>query len=221
MATTYTYSLSTDFGDNLEPSQLQEEIAASAIVTDVSRIDTVGDVVDIIFVSALSGGDQTILNGLVSAHVPVPQSSTSSETAYIYSSGNLNIFNESSVFDVPLNTEVVLTPNITHTSDSEEVKFLISGTYSISYKLTCQSTNNLSSGRAWLSLKPGLGSYSQITGSEGHYFSTDPDQITITGSIIASITANDTIKLQTQGLGAGDSFILIPNDTNIQILQLT
>lgn len=68
-ATKYTYSISTDFPNaKVESTRLTQEIQASAIVTALDRIDTAGDVCDIWFKDALSGGDQTILNGLVAAH---------------------------------------------------------------------------------------------------------------------------------------------------------
>jgi hypothetical protein len=75
--TTYTYSLASDFPDGaINSTKLVAEIAASSIVTALERIDTVGDVVDIIFKDALSAGDKTTLDndatgpsgGLIAAH---------------------------------------------------------------------------------------------------------------------------------------------------------
>lgn len=48
--------------------RLLQEIQLSAIVTAVDHINLLDDQLAIFFVSALSGGDVTILNGLVSAH---------------------------------------------------------------------------------------------------------------------------------------------------------
>lgn len=70
--TTYTYSHSSDFGSSLNSSQLQTEIKASNIVPSIASVNRNGDVIDIVFASALSGAEQTTLNGLVSAHVPKP-----------------------------------------------------------------------------------------------------------------------------------------------------
>lgn len=69
--TTYPYSISQDFPQQaVDSTLLTAQIEASAIVGVLERIDTAGDVCDIVFEDALSGGDVTILDGLVAAHVP-------------------------------------------------------------------------------------------------------------------------------------------------------
>ena len=71
MATTtkYTYSISTDItAQKLASSRLVAEIGASSIITALDRIDQSGDGLDIWFKDVLSGGDETTLNGLVTAH---------------------------------------------------------------------------------------------------------------------------------------------------------
>jgi len=70
---TYTYSLSADFGNQICVKTLTEEILAEgSIVTSLSHITvspTAGeDHVDIVFVSVLSGGEQTALDAVVAAH---------------------------------------------------------------------------------------------------------------------------------------------------------
>lgn len=62
--TTYTYSIADDFpATGLNSSRLKLEIEQSAIITALDRIDTDGDVCNIIFKDALSAGDKTILDG--------------------------------------------------------------------------------------------------------------------------------------------------------------
>lgn len=73
MATTYTYSLSGDFGteDDLNSFQLVTEINANVGITvTCDYINTVGDDVDIVFASALSAGEQTLLDTDVTNHIP-------------------------------------------------------------------------------------------------------------------------------------------------------
>lgn len=71
MTTTYNYSLSSDFGGNLKSQQLHEEIGAeSGITPNIIAVNTDGDLVDIVFDSSLSGGEETTLNGLVASHIP-------------------------------------------------------------------------------------------------------------------------------------------------------
>jgi hypothetical protein len=75
--TKYTYFISTDFPNHLVDSDtLAQQIEGSAITTALLRIDVAGDRCDIWFVDALSGGDQTTLDGIVAAHTgePLPDS---------------------------------------------------------------------------------------------------------------------------------------------------
>ena len=73
--TTYTYSITNDTANGVATTQsLVTEVQASAIVTALDRIDTAGDDLNVVFKDALSAGDKTILDGLVSSHQgePVP-----------------------------------------------------------------------------------------------------------------------------------------------------
>jgi hypothetical protein len=69
--TTYTKSLTTDFGGNINESQLHREIASAIPGTTLVGVNRTGDVIDLIFADALSGGNQTILNTTISNHVPM------------------------------------------------------------------------------------------------------------------------------------------------------
>lgn len=71
MTETYSISNPSHFnGTTPQLSQLETEIANSSIATSVSYSMRDGDVVDIIFVSTISGADKTTLDGLVSSHTP-------------------------------------------------------------------------------------------------------------------------------------------------------
>jgi len=68
-ATKYTYSINGDFPNHIvATTKLTNEIEKSAIVTALNHIETDDDVCDVWFDDALSGGDETILDGLVAAH---------------------------------------------------------------------------------------------------------------------------------------------------------
>lgn len=67
--TKYTYSITGDFPNQLvNVPLLKQEVGDSAIATALSYIDIEGDSCDVWFVDALSGGDQTILDGIVATH---------------------------------------------------------------------------------------------------------------------------------------------------------
>lgn len=87
MSTTYTKSLSTDFGGSIKLKQLHKEIEDDGtIVPNIIGITMTGDVVDITFDSALSGSEETSLNSLIAAHTPnnsKPKETFYTETAQI------------------------------------------------------------------------------------------------------------------------------------------
>lgn len=69
MTTIYTKSLTTDFGGTINESSLHAEIVAEGGITpNLSRVERNGDVVDIVFDSALSAGEQTTLDTVISNH---------------------------------------------------------------------------------------------------------------------------------------------------------
>lgn len=62
--TTYPYSILNDFPSGLvELSKFDVEIRNSAITTSLVRIDTNGDLIEVVFSDALSAGEKTILDG--------------------------------------------------------------------------------------------------------------------------------------------------------------
>lgn len=94
MSTTYTKSLSTDFGSSIKLRQLHKEIEAdSGITSNITGITMTGDVVDIIFDSTLSASEETALNSLISAHTPdtsKPKETFYTETSQIDSTKAMN-----------------------------------------------------------------------------------------------------------------------------------
>ena len=73
MASKYTYSISGAFPNHkVNPTGLLGEIRQSEIITAVSFIGTEGDNCDIWFKAAISGGDKTLLDGVVAAHSGAP-----------------------------------------------------------------------------------------------------------------------------------------------------
>jgi len=70
MTTTIQKSLSDDFGGDLATTQLRKEINDDGgIGADCLGVYSINSTVDIIFDSALSGGEQTTLDNIISAHV--------------------------------------------------------------------------------------------------------------------------------------------------------
>lgn len=81
---TETYSKSVDFGNELAPGQLANEIDADvSITTALLRIDVDGDTVYIVFQSTITGGEKTALDAVVAAHVPAITNNIFSVPGYI------------------------------------------------------------------------------------------------------------------------------------------
>jgi hypothetical protein len=84
-ATKYTYSISGDFPNQLvDIDRLTREIRQSVIVIALDYINTSGDDCDIWFKDALSGGDETVLDGIVAAHSgdPLPDAALPVSISY-------------------------------------------------------------------------------------------------------------------------------------------
>ncbi len=76
MPTSYVKSLSTDFSGSLREGQLDQEIFADSGIPPAMCIEVDGDVVTIMFSSALSGAEQTVLDDIIAAHSPVVPTSS-------------------------------------------------------------------------------------------------------------------------------------------------
>lgn len=84
MTTTYTYSLASDFGGSMSSSQLHREITDDVSITkSLSAVSAYGDVVKIVFTSALSAGEITELETLIASHSVVPVASYTSEMTLV------------------------------------------------------------------------------------------------------------------------------------------
>lgn len=72
MAINYDYLLSVDFTSGLDSAAFQTVIENTETISPtILRIDVIGDVVKIVFDSALAAGEETTLNGLVTSYVYV------------------------------------------------------------------------------------------------------------------------------------------------------
>lgn len=68
MSVSYDYTISADFQLGLDSEQLTLEITSSAISVGLEGINRTDDDVHIIFVSGISTAEETILDGIISAH---------------------------------------------------------------------------------------------------------------------------------------------------------
>lgn len=71
--TTYTFSIASDFGGNIDPYELQMQIVASPIAEPIQYVNTDDDVVAIVFANELTGPDQTILANIITNYTAAPE----------------------------------------------------------------------------------------------------------------------------------------------------
>lgn len=82
--TTYSYSVANDtLSGDVNARGLHSEIASSSITIALDSVNVNGDVIDCVFKAALSGAEQTTLDGLVAAHdaTPTPNDPTQVEVS--------------------------------------------------------------------------------------------------------------------------------------------
>ena len=80
-ATKYTYSISGDTLNGIvDSSRLTQDIQSAAITIALDRIDTSGDVLDIWFKTAITEGEETVLDAVVAAHTGEPLPGTTEIT---------------------------------------------------------------------------------------------------------------------------------------------
>lgn len=127
--TTYSYSLASDFSGAINMRRLHQTIVDDVgIGVQLTGVNLTGDDVDIEFVSALSAGEQTTLNSIVSGHDSSPDTHLSFTTA-----GNDNT---TTVLTATQTADRTLTlPDITDTLVS------LSATQTLTNK-TINATNN-------------------------------------------------------------------------------
>jgi len=81
---TEVYSKSSDFGNQLAEGQFHAEIEADpGITTTLLYVETVGDTVNVVFQSTISGSEQTALDAVVAAHTPDITNSIDTVPGYI------------------------------------------------------------------------------------------------------------------------------------------
>lgn len=97
-------------------ARLEQEIKVSAIATALDYITAVGTTVNIYFKGTLSSGDVTLLNNIVTAHIPTPMPDESQPVSLDAAKSNLgNLLVEPAIFTGPVGSKSVsmVTPDLT------------------------------------------------------------------------------------------------------------
>ena len=147
MATSYVYSLVGDFTSGLAQAQFHDEVAASTINTNFAGVTVVSDVVSVIFTVALTGPQQTTLDGLVAAHVPSLTTSTSKPAhLQVRDSTQFVVGATYSAFAYDLvDIETKPTALKHSTTNSERIEILVGGIYRIEYYINLKVTGTAGS----------------------------------------------------------------------------
>ena len=142
MTTTYPKSLTSDFGNSLNVNQLLREIQSNGNITPncitVNNLNS--DVVDIIFTSALSGGEQTTLNTIISEHVPNNSLIPFTDTVVL---NNNDIYIANHFYDNNYSRHINITEETTESANNTTYTF--NDTYLTDYQISNTGVAELSS----------------------------------------------------------------------------
>jgi len=212
MATTYTYSLAGDFGGTINNPNFLQQVENAAISPALlgTRID--GDAVKVTFASALSGAEQTTLDGVVSAHVAEKQevldeveyeaSGTAPPTVNTDTTGNFesgSIWVDQNTDDayicIDAGTGAAVWKNMTTTAASLNTSFVTATT-------TTSTTSNSYVVIDSMTITPSSGVYQVIFSSSGNVTNNGANgdyAIHVNGTIVAH-------SERFLGYGGGSSF---------------
>jgi hypothetical protein len=102
ITTVYTKSYSTDFNSSLNFRQFHTQISENVGITpNIVGINRNDDIINIIFDTTLSEGEQTILNNLVSSHTPIIYNSYVNSIVNIQKKCNFSTFTNFSTYIYP------------------------------------------------------------------------------------------------------------------------
>lgn len=133
MSATYVYSISTDFSAPPNIEQLHQEINNSTIIPSLIGITVLGDDLTTEFNSALSGAEQTTLDGIVAAHTPIPDQDLPMIGTYApTTTTNINLLSPT-VLEWGADIE---NPAIYSLSDSQHITIAEDGFYKITCKIS-------------------------------------------------------------------------------------
>ncbi len=218
MTTTYTKSLVSDFGGNLNTVQLRIEINNDVSISPTClAVINIADDVDIIFDSALSGPEQTNLDTVISSH----DSTVYAGSIFVAHDSTGNISINSGFIDVPWDVEDKKDTLFTHTASSSEIILNISGDYFIHVEISIEmsSGNSRSSSVARIMKDSGSG-FIEIKGTRGYAYHRNSSQGTNTISLstnLIGINKNDKIQIEAMRLSGSGTLTTIPNSSRIQI----
>lgn len=142
MTSSYIYSVATDFPSGIASDQLHDSIDNNGtIVPTCNGIQIEGDVVDIVFSTALSSGEEIELDSLVAAHVPISYDDYTTWVLHEEYSVATNAGSSVKGWQVrTLNT--LQGSNRTHVTLSDNQFTLVTGTFSISASAPAYRVDN-------------------------------------------------------------------------------
>lgn len=211
---TETYSLTSDFPSQIMSEPLLiSEIEDSSITTQLQGVNQQGDTVTIKFASALSGGESTTLDTVVSNHDPTTElESTDISKCDLFYDPVSEVSINNGWTDIPLNVERIIDQNFTHTANSAVITFNSAGTYLITARCTADNTGggsgNSSRTQSQMRLVLNTGSgFNEVDGSFGYMYhrNSAAGLNTTTVQLVLSISTGNQIKLQAIRIsGSGD-----------------
>ena len=218
---TETYSLASDFGGNIYPTKLIEEIADDVTITTALSHINVGvstaDNVDIVFVSTISGPEKIALDAVVAAHDSVSYSGASFVAHDSTGGTDITAGFTAIAWDIEDKKDNIYT----HAASSSEIAFNVTGDYSIRCEISIDmsSGNNRSNSVVRIMKDTGSG-FIEISGTRAYSYHSDSTQgigtISISTDLIG-INRKDKIRIETMRLSGSSTLVTVANGSRIQI----
>jgi hypothetical protein len=220
---TYTYSLSGDFGGDINISTLFDEIQASAIVNTCYGVSLLGDTVTIGFEGSLSGGDETILDGLVSSHdstTPIFIEEDPQLSAFtVYDNTGGQAF--TGTITVNLDTVKTNTEPTVFSLSADVVTIALEGTYFVSYEGSVDTSGGRTESRWFLQRDSGSGfSTEDGTFSWGYHRNGSQGITTASCTVVLSVAAGDQFRLRAQRNTGGSTLTTQADGSRLTFIRL-
>lgn len=223
--TTYTYSISNDFpGGAVNVDKLASEIKASSIVTALTRIDTVADVIDIVFQDVLTSGDRTILDGDTTNPAGGLIGATDTSPTLVPLLHSISVFDAAGGQSFTGPTTISF-DTLQKNTDSSLFAFSASqlttnfiGTILVSYQVSISvAGNSRTSSRCWFERD---GTEIVGTSSYGYHRNSSNGEDTAAASFTVDVSPGETFRVRTTRQGGTGTLTTVANGSHLTIIRL-
>lgn len=208
----------------MNPDKLTAEIQASAIVTELERIDTAGDLIDIVFLDALTTGEKTILDGNITAPAGGLIAASDTSPTLVPLLHSVSIFDASGgqSFTGPTTVNFDTLRKNTEPSlfgfSAGQITTAFVGTILVTYQISITVTgNSRTTSRCWFERDS-----IEIAGtsSYGYHRNSSNGEDTCSASFVVDVNPGETFRLRATRQGGTGTLATLANASHLTIIRL-